>query len=48
MLDLQWQGSLHSTVSSKVGALYEKFYPKMEADLNNITDYIPGPVLEID
>jgi hypothetical protein len=38
MPDMQWQGAQLSTVSGKARALYERFYPETEADLQDITD----------
>jgi hypothetical protein len=38
MPDLQWQGSQHSTTEDKAKALYERFYPEIEAELDDITD----------
>jgi len=38
MPDLQWQGTQLGTVSGKARALYERFYPETEADLEDIAD----------
>ena len=38
MLDLQWNRTTHRTVVEKAGALVERFYPIVEADLTDITD----------
>jgi len=38
MPDLQWQGAQLGTVSSKARALYKRFYPETEADLEDIAD----------
>jgi hypothetical protein len=54
MPDLQWQGAQYNTVSGKARALYERFYPRTTADLDDIADqelqnesYGPGPALVI-
>jgi hypothetical protein len=52
MPDLQWQGAQLGTVSSKAKALYERFYPETEAELQDITDRdfqhdVPGRALEM-
>jgi hypothetical protein len=52
MPDLQWQGARLGTVSSKARALYERFYPETDADLEDIIDRdfqhdLPGRVLVI-
>ena len=38
MPDLQWNGTIRETVAEKAGALAERFYPTVEADLTDITD----------
>ena len=52
MPDLQWQGAQLGTVSGKARALFERFYPRTEADLEDITDRdfqrnLPGRTLTI-
>ena len=52
MPDLQWQGAQLGTVSGKARALYERFYPETEAELQDITDRdfqhdLPGRTLEM-
>lgn len=52
MLDLQWQGAQLGAVSGKAKALYERFYPETEADLEDIIDRDfqhnpPGRTLEM-
>jgi hypothetical protein len=38
MPNLQWRGSLATTVNTKAAALGDRFYPEVDADLANITD----------
>ena len=38
MLDLKWNGTIQETVARKAGALVERFYPIVEANLTDITD----------
>jgi hypothetical protein len=50
MPDLQWRGAWLNTLSGKVRALCERFYPETEADLQDITDRdfqqdLPGQAL---
>jgi hypothetical protein len=38
MPNLQWNGSIATTVDSKAAALKDRFYPKVDADLTDIID----------
>lgn len=51
MPDMYRHGRTHDTIEGKAKALYERFYPIVEADMEDITDHefeMPYPELEMD